>query len=692
MKAFLLGAVLGLGALAPLASVEAQFGPHRQATDGQGGYTAPEMVRVANNVIGIATTSGGTVYHTNVLATVDPCLPQVIDPDPQGSIALAASSVFLQHLAYTETDASGGPGERDIRVAENSAGPFGTPEPITTNDTDDRDPTVLVSTIGERHIAWTSDEVPGSPLVRWKRGSAPDQSLAIGEAPQLVHAGGGDVLVAYVRSGDLRAQRITAAGPEPEFLLLSVPGGIGAWRLHGTAAGDLHLAAVVGGSLGVRSGTVTGGFGAVSPITSNPLSGPPRIGIDPLGRVVVVYGSGGQVLWTRSNAGVFPPAASIGALAGSTAPALAVDSIGHIHISYLRSGEVWYTNDVPPPVADFVVQGGTGELPLPVTFQDASSGVISSRIWDFGDGSTSYAVAPQHTYTEPGSYTVSLTVFGPGGEDDRTIFGAVNAIIPPNVLELADIVAFGGQPVIQPLLASHPDPLQGFQVALTYDSTVTPISTVTFTGTEVATLGNGNCTPGSVGPEFLVVNNFPSGPDSELIIAVIFDWSCPPFDGVVLSPGVEQTIGNLIYTVPFGVPLGTIGTLRFTSGIGNPRINNVFAVQGGQSVAPYTLDGSCTVSAQPQFLFVRADANYNQAVDIADAIFVLGYLFSNGPDPECPDSADSNDDGQINIGDAIYLLGFLFSAGPTIPYPFPGLGLDPTVDSLGICNPSPTGP
>ncbi len=56
--------------------------------------------------------------------------------------------------------------------------------------------------------------------------------------------------------------------------------------------------------------------------------------------------------------------------------------------------------------------------PLSVAFTDASTGTIASWIWDFGDGDSSTAQHPSHTYTTPGTYTVSLTVTGPGGSAD----------------------------------------------------------------------------------------------------------------------------------------------------------------------------------------------------------------------------------------------------------------------------------
>jgi PKD repeat protein len=65
------------------------------------------------------------------------------------------------------------------------------------------------------------------------------------------------------------------------------------------------------------------------------------------------------------------------------------------------------------PTANFTVDVANGPAPLPVVFTDASSAPdssIGSRSWSFGDGATSTATSPSHTYARPGVYTVSLTV------------------------------------------------------------------------------------------------------------------------------------------------------------------------------------------------------------------------------------------------------------------------------------------
>lgn len=86
------------------------------------------------------------------------------------------------------------------------------------------------------------------------------------------------------------------------------------------------------------------------------------------------------------------------------------------------------------PVAAFSAQPNTGKFPLTVAFTDKSTGSISMRSWDFGDGNISSSQHPSHTYTRPGIYTVSLSVSGSGGSDSEiktdyiVVEGATNLV------------------------------------------------------------------------------------------------------------------------------------------------------------------------------------------------------------------------------------------------------------------------
>jgi PKD repeat protein len=70
--------------------------------------------------------------------------------------------------------------------------------------------------------------------------------------------------------------------------------------------------------------------------------------------------------------------------------------------------------------ADFSATPSSGTVPLTVAFTNSSLGSFASQLWSFGDGATSTAANPSHTYTNPGSFSVSLTVFGASGSNMLT--------------------------------------------------------------------------------------------------------------------------------------------------------------------------------------------------------------------------------------------------------------------------------
>ncbi len=71
--------------------------------------------------------------------------------------------------------------------------------------------------------------------------------------------------------------------------------------------------------------------------------------------------------------------------------------------------------------AQFTSDLTNGLAPLQVAFTDQSVGNITSWEWNFGDGQTSTEQHPVHSYADPGTYTVSLTVNGPDGSDAISI-------------------------------------------------------------------------------------------------------------------------------------------------------------------------------------------------------------------------------------------------------------------------------
>ena len=196
---------------------------------------------------------------------------------------------------------------------------------------------------------------------------------------------------------------------------------------------------------------------------------------------------------------------------------------------------------------------------------------------------------------------------------------------------------------------------------------------------------------------------------------------------------VEEGLGNLgIFTVAAGIPQAVIpiftgsnqrhvdggdldldgitdlvirnyssGDLVILQGIGALEFLDVWTLDGSVSFSGLELvdvngDGGLDIvvgnydqSTVSYYLnltvsgaFRRGELNGDGNTNIADAVFLLAYLFNNGFTPGCLDAADTNDDGGVNISDAVTLLAVLFSGAPPLPEPIGSCGPDPTDDAL----------
>ncbi|HEY3215211.1 MAG TPA: PKD domain-containing protein [Candidatus Eisenbacteria bacterium] len=88
----------------------------------------------------------------------------------------------------------------------------------------------------------------------------------------------------------------------------------------------------------------------------------------------------------------------------------------------------------PPPVANFSGSPTSGPGPLTVQFTDLSTNGPTSWLWDFGDGGSSTVQNPSHTYTNVGSYSVSLTATNAAGSDNETKLNYITVTAPaPNI-------------------------------------------------------------------------------------------------------------------------------------------------------------------------------------------------------------------------------------------------------------------
>jgi hypothetical protein len=87
----------------------------------------------------------------------------------------------------------------------------------------------------------------------------------------------------------------------------------------------------------------------------------------------------------------------------------------------------------------------------------------------------------------------------------------------------------------------------------------------------------------------------------------------------------------------------------------------------------------------PDHQFWRGDANADRSWDIRDPLYQLYFTYVPGSRaPTCLDTADWNDDGALDAADAVYSLLYLYTGGPPPPPPLgENCDRDPTVDELG---------
>ncbi len=135
------------------------------------------------------------------------------------------------------------------------------------------------------------------------------------------------------------------------------------------------------------------------------------------------------VIWSDRDRVGLQRILSTGSLLGSvvvvddsayaTDVSLAYGSHDNSHLVTWSDNNALYANVFRPVDADFSASPVQGSAPLTVTFTNTSqpAASITSYLWNFGDGYTSTITNPVHTYSQAGSYTVTLKAVA-GSEQD----------------------------------------------------------------------------------------------------------------------------------------------------------------------------------------------------------------------------------------------------------------------------------
>ncbi|MDE0960388.1 MAG: hypothetical protein OSB09_06375, partial [Planctomycetota bacterium] len=206
-------------------------------------------------------------------------------------------------------------------------------------------------------------------------------------------------------------------------------------------------------------------------------------------------------------------------------------------------------------------------------------------------------------------------------------------------ISIENQVAIAGQASLQiPVLSSFSASVEAYDLSIEFPGDLLDIAAVTTDGTDA----------GVIGAEQVLVEADDSATGGYITVQVVFDAG-PPFAGQELPAGIDQTILMMEFSVAAsGFVDGEERDLSFIDGLGPSQVANQIIIDGA-FLGPVQNGATLTFLEQP--IFLRGDCNGDDAVNLADVIFGLTYLFAGGVPPQCMKACDTDDTGNVNLTD-----------------------------------------
>jgi hypothetical protein len=132
------------------------------------------------------------------------------------------------------------------------------------------------------------------------------------------------------------------------------------------------------------------------------------------------------------------------------------------------------------------------------------------------------------------------------------------------------------------------------------------------------------------------------------------------FGGTALNSGLAAGPLQHMVSVHFRPGLPAVGrrSLYLDSAFISPFGGMTFYDPDGVKIVP-------VFSANSPWYIVSmcGDPNADGAVNIADAAYLVSYIFKGGPAPKPSGAGDVNCDVDINVADAVHLINYVFRGG-----------------------------
>lgn len=669
----------GVGGLCHNDAVFAQgFLPEVEVGDGAGVVAQSSL---ALDVVNAHITSiiDGKLYHR--VHNSESSNGTFVTPDEtsgQGDPASVATSLGQVFVFYAQEASDGGIG-REIIQSRLSGQSFLDPENLSENPNDNFAPQVLLDLSSVIHATWERNTSGTNEIVYYtSRFGGSTTVVATGSSPRIAVDESGNVHLVYSRGADLVYQTNSSgsfAGDNeiPVVSTLHFNTAIGV-----SSSGKVFVTYESQGRL-LLTTSAGGTFDSEREVDANGVSGS-SLFVTPDGRAFMAYSLLGDIIVAFDFPADTPDSIPLTTTPEvESSPDLEVNAVtGDVHVTYIRDGKVYYTNNAPAPSASFVATPLSGDAPLEVQFTDHSSGQVSEREWDFDNGQTSDELNPVHTFTSAGAYNVTLRLAGPGGTDQTSEL--VTVLDKQNFLTLPPVELYRGQgDALIPINGTFTVPITGFSIVGNWDPAVLDLKALTVDLTHT----------GASSPDFfeVLIDDTPGGEHFLAAMIVGFEPSGEGQFGDTLTVGTNVRLVNAVVDVHDDIPAPQTGEfLTVEEQTGEPIVDSLFAALGQVTLRPKVTTHPITIHSELDWIGLvrirRGDVDRSNLIDITDAINLLNFLFLGGFPLLCQDLGDVDDTGVVDASDAINLLVFLFLGGNPPAYPHPEFGPDPTEDSL----------
>ena len=124
-----------------------------------------------------------------------------------------------------------------------------------------------------------------------------------------------------------------------------------------------------------------------------------------------------------------------------------------------------------------------------------------------------------------------------------------------------------------------------------------------------------------------------------------------------------QMIGG---DVPYGLTFNA-DTLGTVTGKPSYKATFYFTIACFDSDSPQrtdTINVSLSVVDPPEPNYVCGDADHSGGVNVSDVVYLVQYIFADGPAPNPTAAGDTDCGGSIDLADAVYLINHIFGGNP----------------------------